>query len=516
MDAIPPVDVIMAGMLLEGEGAVPDQAGSSGQAATSKSSGDGEVWIAMIQETLAKLPPKKMPQQMPMRKKVRAQPTKNQKSNHAPTAQQGTQPSSSQVISKLQRAVNQMLGKSEQAHKGNVLHQGQARTPTGDAVAKGFFSSGEAGGAHVRMPQLDANTDQMTGWLAGGQAGKEAMNGQERPRELANQEASFGHNARDVADNQADRWRPGRELSDGKLARELERAERSVEREKVRPKIIEETTTQLREAPRPQELRQPEKLHPDMFLGLGALSGSAHKLAGNPRFRSSRLVLLVSGEAERVVFNHLLKLHGRLHQQVFVWTLREGESFGEAWTFLGRLKMPHVTLTDFNLGTREGGWVKIKYLIRTLSIVPGRHKNILSHLRDEDIDALPDSDSSSVPMEPWIHLLERCGLFLSGPMNFDLLMFQTFPKVYGSLDKSLMPFDDACQWLLHKRPDEIEALGVHRTILERFCAVFSAEDRATVHRRALEELLSLDLVQELPEMLIRLVATIRRLVARSY
>ena len=263
--------------------------------------------------------------------------------------------------------------------------------------------------------------------------------------------------------------------------------------------------------------KQLDKIHPDFFLGLGSLQGAAERVAKQAAFRQARAVILVQGSSERIFLNYLLKLYGRVHGQVFIWSLAPDEAFSDAWCFLRRLRMPYVTLLDLELGRVGGGWSKLRLVLRKLLAMQDPRKKRLD-LDEEGIQRLPDGHMTTEGMDPYLSLLEFQGVFFSGPLDFHFMMLRTFPRVYQRVGQVQIGADmDA--WKLHLDAWVSGEEGYQesdRTLFAWYQGLMCEQDPEPLHRAALRMLGGMDLFHELPEVLLRLLHRARALTrARS-
>lgn len=212
-----------------------------------------------------------------------------------------------------------------------------------------------------------------------------------------------------------------------------------------------------------------EKLVPPPFLaGIGLTPHLAQQIMSSPAFQSAKMILIVKGAAEKLVLTHFLQLYGSLKKQIFVWALESEVSASDAWVFLRRLGMPCISLMDLEMGSQEGGWYRVKFLLRKILAMEGK----VGDVTEEMIAELPHWDDPATGMERWMAFLERYGIFFCGPLDFDYTLLQAFPKAYGAIDK--------------------------------YHELFIAQNRVVTHQEALRRMDSFTIMQQMPEVLVRL------------
>ena len=102
------------------------------------------------------------------------------------------------------------------------------------------------------------------------------------------------------------------------------------------------------------------------------------------------------------------------------------------------LRIPHITLLDFDNERYGGGWGRIKYVIQQLLEI-GIDRNDLVKLEDgrilndEDIARVSSwqiCDILSESLLSWINHLEKFDIFFSAPLDIDFLMLQYYKEYY--------------------------------------------------------------------------------------
>ncbi len=254
-----------------------------------------------------------------------------------------------------------------------------------------------------------------------------------------------------------------------KVAREREKI-KSEDRDK---EVLSSGVEPSPKAPPPPP-PQLERLTPQILLGLGLSQDVAERMTGSAGFQSAKVVLIVQSQAEKIVLTHLLQLFGSLKRRVYIWPLESACSFSDVWIFLKRMGMPNFTLMDLELGNKEGGWHRVKFLLRRLLSMDVT----LGGLTDEIVGTLPHWDDPVEGMDIWIAQLESAGIYLSAPFDFDHMVLTSYSKAYG--------------------------LEVEADTNAYYQELFYKQNRLTTHHEALRRLNSYDAVQQMPEILGRL------------
>lgn len=281
--------------------------------------------------------------------------------------------------------------------------------------------------------------------------------------------------------------------TDIRLVREKnkDRAKETEQSEKVVPAEIHRIPPQA-----------PDRIPPELFLGLGMLTATVQQMVASPEFQSAKAVLVVQGVIQKAFISHIMKLFGRFHKQVYVWALGPGDSLGAAWSFLKGVSMPHATLLDLNVGRRNGGWDAIKLVLRTLRVAD---KHGLETINDEEIAALPHWDAPVVGMGPWLERLERHGIFFSLPLDFDYMLLRAFPEAYASIPVRKAVPKNVGLAVLDIQPETLGAyFETDIDTLNQYYQFFYLDNRLLVHQQAWRQLNMAEMMEGLPPVLHRL------------
>lgn len=165
-----------------------------------------------------------------------------------------------------------------------------------------------------------------------------------------------------------------------------------------------------------------------------------------PELYFAKLVVLGEGDSEELLLPKFFDLLGREidSSQISVVPLG-GRHVNYFWELLNTLRIPHITLLDFDNERYGGGWGRIQYAIKQL-ILNGVAKEKLVTvttesqksrvLDDDEIDKIKDwkiDRPDNQLLEGWIKMLEKFNVFFSAPLDIDFLMLQHYRKYYLSM-----------------------------------------------------------------------------------
>ena len=162
-----------------------------------------------------------------------------------------------------------------------------------------------------------------------------------------------------------------------------------------------------------------------------------------PELYFAKLVVLGEGDSEELLLPKFFDLLGREidSSQISVVPLG-GRHVNYLWELLNTLRIPHITLLDFDNERYGGGWGRIQYAIKQL-ILNGVAKEKLVTvatesqksrvLDDDEIDKIKDwkiDRPDNQLLEGWIKMLEKFNVFFSTPLDIDFLMLQHYREYY--------------------------------------------------------------------------------------
>ena len=123
----------------------------------------------------------------------------------------------------------------------------------------------------------------------------------------------------------------------------------------------------------------------------------------HPELYFSKLVVLGEGDSEEIILPTIAQKKSCTFDTSFIsFVPLDGRHVDHMWRLLNELKIPHVTLLDYDCGRYGGGEQRLKEISCKL-----RYNNILT-----------------------IEDLEKHDVFFSYPLDFDMLMINAFPDFY--------------------------------------------------------------------------------------
>lgn len=168
-----------------------------------------------------------------------------------------------------------------------------------------------------------------------------------------------------------------------------------------------------------------------------------------PELYFAKLVVLGEGDSEELLLPKFFDLLGKEidSSQISIVPLG-GRHVNYFWKLLNSLKIPYITLLDFDNERYGGGWGRIQYAIQQLLEIGIERSDLVTMkdgriLNDEDIARISSnqiSDIFSQSLSSWINHLEKFNVFFSAPLDIDFLMLQHYKDYYlGTLSTNEGP-----------------------------------------------------------------------------
>lgn len=163
-----------------------------------------------------------------------------------------------------------------------------------------------------------------------------------------------------------------------------------------------------------------------------------------PEIYFAKLVILGEGDSEQIILPRLLENFGQdIDARSVSIVPLGGRHVNHFWRLLNALKIPFVTLLDFDIDRNGGGFNRIKYIITQLSsFTPNLkylHSGILKDIpdwkdsRDPNKFSIDFKDSKKINI---VDELEKHNIFFSSPLDIDYSMICAFPEVFCEKDDS--------------------------------------------------------------------------------
>lgn len=154
-----------------------------------------------------------------------------------------------------------------------------------------------------------------------------------------------------------------------------------------------------------------------------------------PELYFARFVILGEGESERLVISRIAEAMGVQLDLSFVPIVPLGGRYvRHFWNLFDKLKIPHATLLDLDLGRKHGGATMISKVIINLEEI-GYISDKAGKIDSNKVkSAIKDSDLlDRGEHHDWLKALREQKIFFSFPLDIDFAMLRAFPKAYQHL-----------------------------------------------------------------------------------
>ena len=164
-----------------------------------------------------------------------------------------------------------------------------------------------------------------------------------------------------------------------------------------------------------------------------------------PEIYFSKLVILGEGDSEQVVLPKLLEHFGKdIDGHSISVVPLGGRHVNHFWRLLNSLKIPFVTLLDFDIDRNGGGFGRMKYVVEQLLLMDNIaneyiNEGIIPHIPTWESDLSPVS--FSIPYTDGenrviVDELEACNVYFSSPLDIDYSMICSFPEIFCEKDEA--------------------------------------------------------------------------------
>lgn len=175
----------------------------------------------------------------------------------------------------------------------------------------------------------------------------------------------------------------------------------------------------------------------------------------HPELYFSKLVVLGEGDSEEVVLPRAARALGQSFDQTFVTVVPlGGRHVNHFWRLLNDLKIPHVTLLDFDRERFGGAWSRIKYAVEQLIKYRTDVTVDSFGISQQQLDgfaAVSAGDQQHVAS--WLTALETYNVFFSWPLDLDFLLLEAFTMQYQGATTGTGPIIPTAPEALQKRLD---------------------------------------------------------------
>lgn len=152
-----------------------------------------------------------------------------------------------------------------------------------------------------------------------------------------------------------------------------------------------------------------------------------------PELYFAKLVVLGEGDSEELLLPKFFDLLGKEvdSSQISIVPLG-GRHVNYFWKLLNALRIPHITLLDFDNERYGGGWGRIKYISQHLYELNTEFQEWF-HTQRLDFNEIGSRGCESIGAQRlinWFNKLEEFNLYFSSPLDIDFLMLQHYKDNY--------------------------------------------------------------------------------------
>ena len=152
-----------------------------------------------------------------------------------------------------------------------------------------------------------------------------------------------------------------------------------------------------------------------------------------PELYFAKLVVLGEGDSEELLLPKFFDLLGKEvdSSQISIVPLG-GRHVNYFWKLLNALRIPHITLLDFDNERYGGGWGRIKYISQHLYELNTEFQEWFNTQR-LDFNEIGSRGCESIGAQRlinWFNKLEEFNVYFSSPLDIDFLMLQHYKDNY--------------------------------------------------------------------------------------
>lgn len=152
-----------------------------------------------------------------------------------------------------------------------------------------------------------------------------------------------------------------------------------------------------------------------------------------PELYFAKLVVLGEGDSEKLLLPKFFDLLGKEvdSSQISIVPLG-GRHVNYFWKLLNALRIPHITLLDFDNERYGGGWGRIKYISQHLYELNTEFQEWF-HTQRLDFNEIGSRGCESIGAQRlinWFNKLEEFNVYFSSPLDIDFLMLQHYKDNY--------------------------------------------------------------------------------------
>lgn len=148
-----------------------------------------------------------------------------------------------------------------------------------------------------------------------------------------------------------------------------------------------------------------------------------------PELYFAKLVVLGEGDSEELLLPKFFDLLGKEidSSQISIVPLG-GRHVNYFWKLLNSLKIPYITLLDFDNERYGGGWGRIKYISQYLCELSMEFQEWFNSqgLDLNEIETREPESINAPRLNNWFNKLEEFNVYFSSPLDIDFLMLQSY------------------------------------------------------------------------------------------
>lgn len=247
----------------------------------------------------------------------------------------------------------------------------------------------------------------------------------------------------------------------------------------------------------------------------------------HPEIYFARHAVFGEGASEEIILPRLAEALGVPIDRSFVAIVPVGgRHILHFWRLVAQLGIPHTTLLDLDLGRSTGDILQFNAAARALYELakpadPGSAKNLKNAIGLTRPKAWGEEGVDRKWLEGWVAFFETQGVFMSGPLDLDMMMLSAFPSAYKKLPVGARgpqsPDDTERQLAAAKRVLGEDGLGIapyegtpEMALFPWYAYLFlGTRGKPAAHLSALGEIDSLSLELFCPPVLERLIKHVK-------
>ncbi|KDP95402.1 hypothetical protein ER13_02165 [Brevundimonas sp. EAKA] len=247
----------------------------------------------------------------------------------------------------------------------------------------------------------------------------------------------------------------------------------------------------------------------------------------HPEIYFARHAIFGEGPSEEIVLPRLAEALGVPIDRSFVAIVPiGGRHIQHFWRLVEQLGIPHTTLLDVDMGRSTGDYQQFRSAAAALM----DSRRPLQGPALQDVDTAlrmvrpapaPGTPIDAVTISKWAQAFESEGIFMSGPLDLDMLMLSAFPRAYKTLPPGATgpqsPDDPARKLSAARRVLGDDGLGpaayvglAEADLFPWYAYLFlGTRGKPAVHLAALGEIDDLDIELCCPPVLSRLIGHVK-------